>query len=153
MAERGNWKDVATNLSVHISTVWRVIKLFEDTGSVVKRPYLKGRRTKKLTDVIKVLILHVVISCPGMYLQNKIYSLTAVNISATSLCNFLKTSGLVDKKWGLWQSREMMNSLVMYRFTNDICSCLWMKQELIVETLSEDMDTALMEEPLNHVKY
>ena len=47
----------------------------------------------------------------------------------------------------------MMNSLVMYRFTNDICSCLWMKRELIVETLSEDMDTALMEEPLNHVKY
>ena len=48
-------KNVATNLSVDISTVWKVIKLFENTGSVVKRPYPKGRRTKKLTDVIKLL--------------------------------------------------------------------------------------------------
>ena len=94
-------KDVATNLSVDISTVWRVIKLFENTGSVVKRPYPKGKRTKKLTDVVKLLILHVVISRPGIYLrevQNKIYSLTAVNISATSLCNFLKTSGFSRQK-------------------------------------------------------
>ena len=46
-------REVAENLSVDISTVHRITKLFHNTGSIMKRAYPKDRRpTKKLTDAI-----------------------------------------------------------------------------------------------------
>ena len=36
-------KDIANNLNIDISTVWRLIKLFETTGNVSKRLYPKGQ--------------------------------------------------------------------------------------------------------------
>ena len=94
-------KDIANNLNIDISTVWRLIKLFETTGNVSKRPYPKGRRFKKLTDTVKLLVLQLILEKPGMYLrevQKEVYTVTGVDVSATSLCNFLKCSGFSCQK-------------------------------------------------------
>ena len=94
-------KDIANNLNIDISTVWRLIKLFETTGNVSKRPYPKGRRFKKLTDTVKLLVLHLILEKPGMYLrevQKEVYTVTGVDVSDTSLYNFLKSSGFSRQK-------------------------------------------------------
>ena len=61
-------RKVAKNLSVAVSTVWRINNLFYCTGSVMKRSYPAGRRPeKKLTECMKLFILHTVVDSPWIH--------------------------------------------------------------------------------------
>ena len=100
------WQKLALNkklkeiASVDESTVWRTIKLFELKGTVSKRPYPR-RKQKKMTDTVKLLILNLIVDNPGIYLrevQDELYSLAGIDISITSICNFLKESSFTRQK-------------------------------------------------------
>ena len=60
---------IAQNLCVDKSTVSRTLTLFHTTGSVSKRPYQKERAFRKLTTPTQLLILHLCLSGPGIYLR------------------------------------------------------------------------------------
>lgn len=51
---------IANNLNINKCTVYRIIKLFKNTGSVTKHPYPKDRAVKKLTHPVQLLIFHLV---------------------------------------------------------------------------------------------
>ena len=100
MAKASFKQEAEDNLSVDESTVWRTIKLFELKGTVSKRPYPR-RKQKKMTDTVKLLILNLIVDNPGIYLrevQDELYSLAGIDISITSICNFLKESGFTRQK-------------------------------------------------------
>jgi len=86
--------EVAKNLNVGITTVWRIHKMFHCTGSVTKRSYPTGRRpTKKLTEAVQLFILHTVVSEPSLFLREliaKVLAYTGVELSPALVFNFLK---------------------------------------------------------------
>ena len=63
-------KRVATNLCVDIATVHRTVKLFEATGCVSKSRSCHSTRdtSVKLSDPVKLTVLHFVLDRPGVYL-------------------------------------------------------------------------------------
>ena len=87
-------REIARNLSVDISTVCRVIRLFYNTGCVTKLPYPSDRRpTKKLTDAVKIYILNLIVNEPQLYLREvrtRVEELTGFDISPCVICGYLK---------------------------------------------------------------
>lgn len=80
--------EVATNLNVDVSTVYRINKLFYNTGCVIKHPYPRDKRpTKKLTEAPPP------IKEPYLYLRElktRLLSITGYDISPTALCGYFK---------------------------------------------------------------
>ena len=60
------YQKVAENLGDDKSNVYRILQLFESSGSVEKRKYPKER---KLTTPAQLLILNLVVEKPGIYLH------------------------------------------------------------------------------------
>ena len=88
---------VARNLSVDVSTVHRIVKKFEETGSVNKNKCSVANRhqLQKLTKAVQLTVLHLILQRPCIYLwelQQEIYSMFGLEISVPSLCNFLKSN-------------------------------------------------------------
>ena len=84
---------VAWNLSVDVSTVHRIVKKFEETGSVSKKKYFVANRhqLQKLTKAVQLTVLHLVLQRLSIYLwelQQEIYSMFGLEISIPCLCNF-----------------------------------------------------------------
>ena len=69
---------VAWNLSVDVSTVHRIVKKFEETGSVSKKKYSVANRhqLQKLTKAVQLTVLHLILQRPSIYLwelQQELY--------------------------------------------------------------------------------
>ena len=94
LAERGDGPYCARSCQKFERRLSRTNRLFDCTGSVAKLPYPTNRRvTKKLTDPVKLVLLHTVIESPQLYLreiQSKIMNYTGVDVSPALICNFLK---------------------------------------------------------------
>lgn len=93
--------EVAKRLNVDTSTVWRINKLFQCTGTVSRRPYPADRRAKKLTDGVKFFILNLVIERPHIYLREikaEVLSVTGFDVSPATLCKFLKEMNFSRQK-------------------------------------------------------
>lgn len=58
---------IASNLNVDVSTVWRIVKPFQEAGSVDKKEYDKAYR--KLTTPLQLIRLHLMLERPGVYLR------------------------------------------------------------------------------------
>jgi transposase len=90
---------IAQNLCVDKSTVSRTLKLFHTThvtGSVSKRPYPKERAFRKLTTPAQLLILHLCLSRPGIYLReirDELLLVLEIDVNESAICKFLRTSG------------------------------------------------------------
>ena len=69
MALKCTYDQVARNLGVDRTTVSRIVKLFETTGTVSKKGYPKERAFRKLTTPAQLLISNLVIKNPGIYLR------------------------------------------------------------------------------------
>ena len=67
MAEK--CKDVASILGVDSATVSRVVARFRETGLVLKRKHLSRRVFRKITTEVEMMILHIVLRRPGIYLH------------------------------------------------------------------------------------
>jgi transposase len=49
------YKDVASHLNVDITTVWRTVKLFRQTGDVQKKAYPRERAYRKLSASLELI--------------------------------------------------------------------------------------------------
>ena len=80
----------------HPSTVCRVVKLFDRSGSVDHKPYLRDNQFKLITPVVELVLLHIVLQKPGIYLdeiRNELAEATGIHISASAICRCLKRVG------------------------------------------------------------
>lgn len=92
---------VADNLSVDRSTVSRTLQLFHSTGSICKKQYPKEKAFRKLTTPAQLMILHLVVQRPGIYLQEiqaELLHLLLLQVDISTICRFLQSSGLTRQK-------------------------------------------------------
>ena len=94
-------QEIAHNLCIDQSTVSRTLQLFFTTGSVTKRPYPKERAFRKLTTPCQLLICHLVVQRPGIYLheiQSELLNVLLVDVSTAAICRFLHDNGFTRQK-------------------------------------------------------
>ena len=96
--------ELAQNLCVDKSTVSRTLTLFHTTGSVSKRPHPKERAFRKLTTPAQLLILHLCLSRPGIYLReirDELLSVLEIDVNESAMCKFYERADLHIKssKW------------------------------------------------------
>ena len=92
---------IAQNLNIDKSTVYRILQLFFNTGTVSKRQYPKDKSARKLTDPAQLLVLHLAMERPGIKLQEiqeELLNLLLVNIHISNICRFLHQSGFTRQK-------------------------------------------------------
>ena len=56
-----NYQEIASNLNVDSSTVWRITKLFKEQGDVSKKVYPQERAFRKPTPSLELTVLLVFI--------------------------------------------------------------------------------------------
>ena len=96
-----SYKKIATNLGVDISTAWRIVKQFQHTGSVTKKQYNRDNLPRKVNHTIELIVLHVVLEHPGIYLreiQSKVQYLTGLSLSLSTICHLLHQQHFSRKK-------------------------------------------------------
>ena len=74
----------------------RVVKLFDHSGSVNHKLYLRDNRFKLITPVVELVLLYIVLQKPGIYLdkiRKELAEATGVHISASAICRCLKRVG------------------------------------------------------------
>ena len=92
------YQQIARNLSVDASTVWRAVRKFGDTGTVAPATN-KGHH--KLSTFEEFAILEMVIEKPYVYLKEiceHVYNITGTVISESAVCRFLKRNNFSRKK-------------------------------------------------------
>ena len=92
---------IAQNLNIDKSTVYRVLQLFFNTGTVSKCQYPKDKSARKLTDPAQLLVLHLAMERPGIKLQEiqeELLNLLLVNIHISNICRSLHQSGFTRQK-------------------------------------------------------
>ena len=91
-------QQVACNLSVHSSTVWRTVKRFEEEGSIDER---KNEGPHKLTELEEFAIMEIVLEKPSVYLReivSHIQDTTGTTVYESTICRFLKRNNFSHKK-------------------------------------------------------
>ena len=99
-----NYQEIASNLNVDSSTVWRITKLFKEQGNVSKKVYPQERAFRKLTPSLELTVLHLVLSNPGIYLreiQKALYESTGAEVSPSAICRLLSRIGFSRQKMKL----------------------------------------------------
>ena len=96
------WR-TSQNLNVDQSTVRRIEKLFDQTGSVDFKSYPQSHRDghKKLSQADKYFILQLVVEMPGIYLReirHELWITNGTDVSEETIMRFLKASGFTRKK-------------------------------------------------------
>ena len=103
-------KSIASNLCVDPSTVYRVVKRFnENGGSVSKKEYPKDCRVLKLTKPVEATILNILMQKPGVYLremQEELSRVYGVDVHQSTLCQFLQKSGFSRQKMKIVATRQ-----------------------------------------------
>ena len=90
-----NNEKVADNLGVDKSTVSRIRQRFLTTGSLAKNRYPKERAYRKLSSPAQLLVLHLVIQKPGIYLhevQKELINTLQLEVDISTICRYLKES-------------------------------------------------------------
>ena len=92
------------NLNVDLSTVWRVVKFFRETGCVDKKGYPHERAFRKVTAPLELTIIHLVLSRPGIYLreiQVELREAMGAEIGPSAICRFLHKVGFSRQRMKL----------------------------------------------------
>jgi transposase len=97
------YHEVAENLSVDSSTVQRVVQRFETTGMVSPAPYSTqhAESHQKLTPIDELLIIHLVLDRPSIYLrelQQELHETTGTEVSLSAICKFLHKNGFTRRR-------------------------------------------------------
>lgn len=90
---------VAANLGVDTTTVWRIVKLFRETGDVQKK--VQPGAIKVLTSVAEFILISEVLEHPGIMLhelQAKLFEQTGIAVCISTICRFLHRSGFSHQK-------------------------------------------------------
>ena len=119
------YDQIASNLTVDISTVQRTVQLFLNSGSVCKRPYHKERAFRKLTLPAEHFVLHLVVDNPAIYLDEVSKPVLMLEVSVSTICRFLHGNGFTQrscKKWLYSKINSWGNSTFqMYLYIRGIC--------------------------------
>ena len=92
---------IANNLGVDKSTILRTVHLFNNTGSLLKKPYPKERASRKLTSLAQQFVLNLILQKPGIYLheiQEELQHSLLLEVSMSTLCKFLHASGFTRQR-------------------------------------------------------
>ena len=92
-------QQIASNLCVDESTVWRTIKRFYDERNV--DPIKNKGGYHKLSNFEKIAILEAVVEKPSIYLKEicmHIDAATGTVVSPSAVCRFLKSNNFSRKK-------------------------------------------------------
>lgn len=91
---------IANNLNVDPSTVWRIVKCFNTSGTVDKKKYSRSKLYQKLTPPLELAVLHFVLLNPGTYLHEIQGFLREYGseISPSAICRFLHRVGFSRQK-------------------------------------------------------
>ena len=93
-------KRVASNLGVDAATVSRIVNRFRLSGVVQRMPH-NHISYSLLTEPIKLMILHLVLQRPGMYLHeiaSAVLEDTGANLPLSSICRFLRRMRFTQQK-------------------------------------------------------
>ena len=63
------YSQISDDLNVDLSTVWRTVKLFEETGTVESIQGFHQNTTKKLSTQDEIMIIEAVLEKPSVYLH------------------------------------------------------------------------------------
>ena len=82
------YEQIAANLKVDPSTVWRTVRKFEEDGTVEARKH-KGEKTLTVYD--ELLIIQSVLDNPSIYLHELWCRVeeTSTNVTESAICRFL----------------------------------------------------------------
>ena len=121
------YSTIAGNLGVDKSTVARTLELFHSSGFVSKRPYPKGRAFQKITTPVQLLILHLAVQRPGIYLyeiQKELEDFLLLDIGLSSICRFLHKSGFTRQRLrtvALQRDTFLREQYIFSVFTRNVC--------------------------------
>ena len=110
---------VAANLGVDYSTVWRIVKLFRETGDVQKKK--QPGAVKALTSVAELITISEVLEHPGIMLhefQAKLLELTGIDVCLSTICRFLQRSGFSRQKLKIVAIQR--EDFLRAQFTSDV---------------------------------
>ena len=90
------YQQIAVNLCVDTSTVWRAVKQF-DKGTVAAK---KNKGYHKLSDYEEFAILEALVERPSMYLKvcRHVFDVTSTVITESVVCRFLQCNNFSHKK-------------------------------------------------------
>lgn len=95
---------ISANLNVDASTVSRIIRLFEETGTVYSLQGYREVPLKKLSAQDEISIVTAIMENPATYLRELksilLYS-SGIDVSTSCICKFLHKSGFSRKKLAL----------------------------------------------------
>ena len=94
-------RQAAENLGVDKSTVSRIRQKFRNTGCISKKKYPKDKAYRKLTLTAQLLVLHLVLDKPGVFLseiQVELANVLMLEVDTSTICRFLHTSGFTRQK-------------------------------------------------------
>ena len=81
--------------------MWRTVRQFQSTGTVSKKRYNRENLPRKANPAVQLVILHVVLEHPGIYLreiQTQVQYLTGANLSFSTICRVLHDQRFSRKK-------------------------------------------------------
>lgn len=94
-------KQVANNIGVDKSTVSRIRQRWYTSGSLKKATYPKEKAYRKLTIPAQLLILHLVIEKPELFLheiQTEVLDVLQLEVCTSTICRFLQSNGFTRQK-------------------------------------------------------
>ena len=120
------YEQIGANLNVDPSTVYRVVKRFDEDGEVGKEQNCGAE--KKLTLYDELLILQIVLDSPSVYLheiQRHVEETTTTVIDESTICRFLQSQNFSRKKLtkiACQRSEELREKFVVdcYCYTPDM---------------------------------
>ena len=145
------FSEIAANLGVDAVTVWRVVKLFRQTGVVQKKAY-PCRPSYKITPAVQFSVALTVLRRPGVYLgelQKEIAEEYGEELSLSAICRFFHKNGFTRQKLKIAakQRDPLLRSqfvLDVSLYTPEMLNSL-MKLEVIGVIAFEGMDTVCVE--------
>lgn len=112
---------IAENLNVDVSTVRRILCLFEETGTVSSLQGYREVPLKKLNAQDKISLISTILENPTTYLhelKSILLQSSGIDISTSCICKFLHNSGFSHKKLTLRAQQRCME--LRQKFTNDM---------------------------------
>ena len=103
------------------STVSRTIQLFCTSVSVSKKQYPKEKAFRKITMLAQLLILHLIVQKPGIYLrkiQEEVLNTLMIEVDIGTICRFLYQSGFTHQKLCLVATQR--DEFVRQNFIQDV---------------------------------
>lgn len=96
-----SFREIASRLQIGVGTAHRIYTKFVDTGEVSPAPRRPRPDSRKLDDLHELFIIAIIAENPTLYLSeicSKIYEITNVTVSASTVCRVLHKNGCSRKK-------------------------------------------------------